>query len=56
MQDQNNYSSNGKEFYNQSIIKNNLISDYISELSANEIIDTNVEKVFFINKKFNFCK
>jgi len=45
MQDQNENNQNSKDFYNQSIIKYNLISDYINELSANETIDTNVEKV-----------
>jgi hypothetical protein len=47
MQDQNNNNSNmnSKEFYNQSMIRNNLIHDYVNELSANETIDLNVEKV-----------
>lgn len=41
-----NSNSNAKDFYNNSIIRNSLISDYISDLSANETIDGNVEKVF----------
>jgi len=49
MQEQNqNNNNNTKEFYNNSVIRPNLISDYISDLSANETIDLNVEKVFFV--------
>jgi hypothetical protein len=49
MQEQGNNNSNinVKDFYNNSIIRNSLISDYISDLTANETIDGNVEKVIF---------
>lgn len=49
MQDQNNNNNNSyntKDYYNQSVLKTNLIQDYVSELSANEVIDNTVEKVF----------
>lgn len=51
MQEQgnNNSNTNMKDFYNNSVIRNSLISDYISDLSANETIDGYVEKVFFTN-------
>jgi hypothetical protein len=49
MQEQNQQnSSNNKEFYNTSVLRSNLVSDYINDLSSNEVVDTNVEKV---NKK-----
>lgn len=52
MQEQNNNSNlNTKDFYNNSVIRPNLISDYISDLSANETIDGNVEKVDFVFKR-----
>ena len=50
MQEQNNTNNNNqnsKDFNNNSILRQNLISDYISDLSANETIDLHVEKVFF---------
>lgn len=52
MQEQNNINNsnqNTKDFYNNSVLRQNLISDYISDLSANETIDPSVEKVL-INK------
>jgi len=45
-QSNNNSNSNAQDFYNNSVIRHSLISDYISDLSANETIDGNVEKVF----------
>jgi hypothetical protein len=46
MQDHNlSNNPNSKDFYNQSVIRNNLIVEYVNELSANETIDTPVEKV-----------
>ena len=49
MQDQSQQNSlNNKEFYNNSSIRANLVNDYVLDLSSNEVIDTNVEKVLKI--------
>lgn len=46
MQDQNNNNHpNYKEFYTQSVLKNNLVADFVHELTGNEHLDLNVEKV-----------
>ncbi len=38
--------SNVKEFYNNSVVKQNTITDILNDITATENLDINVEKVF----------
>jgi hypothetical protein len=44
----NNFPREGqniKDFYNSSVLKPNIVSELCNEITSNEIIDINVEKV-----------
>ena len=41
----NKENTGGKDFYNNSSLKNNIITELCNEITSNENIDINVEKV-----------
>lgn len=40
-------SENNKQFYSKSILKPNILTELCNDLSGNEALDINVEKVFY---------
>jgi hypothetical protein len=43
-----NQQTSQRDFYIQSLLKQNVIADISNDISINETLDTNLEKVYFI--------